>query len=94
MAQNDTSISDDTIIRLQAMQLITMRSEQPCLQDQFAMAALTGILGNTVTLEAALHSGMTHADFAGHAASASYGYADAMMEARTQKPSSDKAGTE
>ena len=76
MAQNENSISDDAIIRMQAIQLIAMRNEQPCLRDQFAMAALTGLISGSKGIAGFEPSDAIHA----------YRWADAMMEARKPKP--------
>lgn len=51
---------------------LTVLSEQPTLRDQFAMAALTGLLS---TSHGQAESVVDQADTA-------YRYADAMMEAR------------
>lgn len=73
MAQNDPSISDDTIIRLPAMQLIAMRSEQPCLRDQLAMAAPIPLQLYESDESFAINAGQR------------YRWADAMLEARKPK---------
>ena len=67
----DPLVSDETlqhIAECEGAPFITVRSE-PTLRDQFAMAALTGILARRPTSRE-------------DAAEEAYAYADAMMEAR------------
>lgn len=53
--------------------------ERPTLRDQFATAALQGLLGNS---EGGDYSGEIQKDIPGYLAELSYVYADRMMEAR------------
>lgn len=58
---------------------ITVNSERVTLRDQFAMAALTGLLSNPKLAQAILREGPSWFD------ENAFAYADAMMAARTKK---------
>ena len=58
--------------------------DQPTLRDQFAMAALTGILMNSFM-------GQQAAESPAKASTWAYEYADAMLEARKQNDKGDGA---
>ncbi len=76
------SEADNEIIKLQAMQLIALRAQlaqgAPYLRDQFAMAAIGGIIQHANASDVN--------DFPKRFARWSYLMADAMLEARKVKP--------
>jgi hypothetical protein len=60
----------------------TYRRDTCSLRDQFAMAALTGLVSNTLIAEHAAKAQLDGEEFPSWVAQRAYQYADAMLEAR------------